>query len=266
MSLLDTLDARYTTILCDVWGVIHDGGRVLPGARERLDRWRQEGRKVVLLTNAPRPAHSIEEDLFALGLDRDAWHAVSSSGEAGIAALTTPPRPVGFVGTPRHRAILEAEGVMIADDGFTEVAVTALDAWPYRPVQFPEVLRDWLKRDLLLHCLNPDRVVIDRGVRAICPGALADVYEEMGGRVIWYGKPYPAVYDHALSLAGNPPREKVLAIGDGAATDLVGAARQGFDAVFVTGGIHAGEELPDSFFTDHGLGDWRPLGSVETLA
>ena len=90
---LDTLDAKYTTLLCDVWGVIHDGGRLLPGARDRLAQWKAEGRRVIFVTNAPRPASSIENDLFTLGLDRGDWTDVSSSGSAGIAALTDPPRP-----------------------------------------------------------------------------------------------------------------------------------------------------------------------------
>ncbi len=263
---LDELEPKYTTILCDVWGVIHDGGRLLPGARDRLERWRDEGRKVVLVTNAPRPASSIENDLFVLGLDRSAWHDVSSSGSAGIAALTDPVRPVGFIGTATHRAILGSEGVMVVEEGFDEVAVTALDDFPIAPAQFGDWLEEWRRRGIVFHCLNPDRVVIDRGQRVMCPGALADVYVAMGGDVRWYGKPHHAIYDHALMLAGHPHRDTVLAVGDGAATDLVGAARQGFDALFVTGGIHAGETLPDSFFAEHDLGDWRPIGSVETLA
>lgn len=263
---LDALDPKYTTILCDVWGVIHDGGHILPGAHARLARWRDEGRKVILVTNAPRPASSVENDLFMLGLERSFWHAVSSSGSAGIAALTDPPRPVGFIGTAGHRAILEAEGVLIIDEGFEEVAVTALDNFDQAPGDFERWLGDWRARGILFHCLNPDRVVVDRGTRVLCPGALADVYEAMGGQVCWYGKPHHAIYAHALALAGSPDRRNVLAIGDGAATDLVGAAREGFDALFVTGGIHAGENLPDSFFAEHGLGDWRPIGSVETLA
>jgi HAD superfamily hydrolase (TIGR01459 family) len=116
-----------------------------------------------------------------------------------------------------------------------------------------------------MHCLNPDRVVIHGGVVEYCAGALADRYIELGGRVEFYGKPYPAIYRHALSLAGNPPAREVLAIGDGLQTDILGAARMGFDAVFVTGGIHAGGPFPEDFSSANGLGGWRPVAVVEGL-
>src|SRR6185369_9447346 len=105
-------------------------------------------------------------------------------------------------------------------------------------------LRALAGRRVRFHCFNPDRVVIHGGVAELCAGALADAYAAMGGAVSWYGKPYPAIYRHALNLAGNPPKESVLAVGDSLVTDMLGAAREGFDAVFVQGGIHAGEDFP----------------------
>jgi HAD superfamily hydrolase (TIGR01459 family) len=116
-----------------------------------------------------------------------------------------------------------------------------------------------------MHCLNPDRVVIHGGEEVLCAGVLADLYEELGGRVEYYGKPYPPIYRYALGLAGEPPPEQVLAIGDSLATDVLGAAWMGFDCVFVTGGIHKGEDFPDSFAAQHALGDWRPVAVVDSL-
>ena len=98
-----------------------------------------------------------------------------------------------------------------------------------------------------MHCLNPDRLVIRGGVPEACAGALADHYEVLGGRVDWYGKPHDAIYAHAFHLAGNPPRDEVVAIGDGLSTDVLGAARQGIDCIFVTGGIHARRPVPARF-------------------
>ena len=103
------------------------------------------------------------------------------------------------------------------------------------------------------------------GVPEACAGALADLYEALGGVVTWYGKPHPAIYAHALGLAGNPPGDTVLAIGDALQTDMLGAARHGFDAVFVQGGIHAGEPWPEGFAAANGLGDWHPVGIVGGL-
>ena len=266
MNPLDALDPRYRLILCDIWGVVHDGGRLLPGAAERLLRFKAEGRKVVLLTNAPRPADRVRWHLDQLGLVASAYDAITSSGEAGIAALTHLCSAVGFLGTKEDRADLEAHGVAIAVDKFAEVAVTGLDEWRDDPAEYRDQLREWAARDVRMHCLNPDRVVIHQGDRIACAGALADLYEAMGGRVCWYGKPYAPIYDHALSLAGNPSREEVLAIGDGLPTDMLGAARYGIDAVFVSHGIHEGEPVPADFAAQHGLGDWHPILTVPGLA
>jgi HAD superfamily hydrolase (TIGR01459 family) len=117
-----------------------------------------------------------------------------------------------------------------------------------------------------MHCLNPDRVVVYGSRRLPCAGLLGDAYEALGGEVIWYGKPYEPIYRHAVALAGDPPANQVLAVGDGLQTDMLGAARMGLDAVFVTGGIHAGEDFPSDFGAQNGLGEWRPVAVVDGLA
>ena len=116
-----------------------------------------------------------------------------------------------------------------------------------------------------MHCLNPDRMVIRGGVPEACAGAIADAYEALGGRTEWYGKPHPHIYEHALGLAGNPVAEQVLAVGDSLRTDILGAARMGFDCVFVQGGIHAGEPFPPDFGPQNGLGNWQPVAVVDSL-
>jgi HAD superfamily hydrolase (TIGR01459 family) len=116
-----------------------------------------------------------------------------------------------------------------------------------------------------MHCLNPDRVVVRGGALELCAGSLADAFEAVGGQVEWYGKPYLAIYEHALKQGGNPPREQVLAIGDGLQTDVLGAAKAGIDCVFVQGGIHGGQPFPSDFATKHGLGDWQPVAIVPSL-
>lgn len=267
MSLLDALDPRYKLILCDVWGVIHDGVTLYSGAEQRLCQWRGEGRCVALITNAPRTAVAVEEQLGRIGLPREAYDFVATSGEAGIDALNALERPVGFVGTAGDREILEGRGVAIADSGdFSDLACTGVTESRPNPQDYLADLELWAKRDVHMHCLNPDRVVIRGGVPEVCAGAIADLYEELGGRVTWYGKPFPAIYAHALHRAGDPPSDEVLAVGDGLRTDILGAARLGFDAVFVSGGIHAGEPFPADFAARNGLGDWEPIGVVDGLA
>ena len=266
MSGWDSLDTKYRLILCDVWGVVHDGVSLYPWAADRLLQWREQGRFVVLLTNAPRTADAVEQQLQQIGLPRDCWDAVATSGEAGIAALNALGEPVGFVGTPSDRAILEGRGVRIAEGSpFTDLACTGLERERPKVHDYADDLKLWAAEGVRLHCLNPDRVVVRGGVTEPCAGAIADAYIELGGEVSWYGKPHPAIYTHALALGGNPPRDEVLAVGDGLQTDILGAARMGFDAVFVTGGIHAGQPFPADFAQQNGLGDWRPAMVVEGL-
>jgi HAD superfamily hydrolase (TIGR01459 family) len=264
-SFWDTLDPKFSVILCDIWGVVHDGVNLYPNAAERLCQWRNQGRKVILITNAPRTAEAVEAQLGRIGLPRDCWDGIATSGEAGIAEIKTLAHTTGFLGTGQDRAILEDHGLAFVEDGFTDIAVTGLDGQRMTVEEYRLDLEALAERDVLFHCFNPDRVVVRGGVTEPCAGALADLYEGLGGRVEWYGKPFHAIYDYAMSLAGNPPHEAVLAIGDALITDMLGAAKQGFEAVFVQGGIHAGEPFPAGFSTQYGLGDWSPVAVVDSL-
>jgi HAD superfamily hydrolase (TIGR01459 family) len=266
LSVWDSLDPKFRLILCDIWGVVHDGVTLYPGAAERLGQWRDQGRCVVLITNAPRTAEAVEAQLVRLGLPSDAYDAVATSGDAGIAALKALEKPVGFLGTAADREILEGKGVQISKGGdFADLACLGLEESRPHVDQYHGDLEHWAARDVHMHCLNPDRLVIRGGIPEPCAGALADLYEGLGGRVTWYGKPFPAIYEHALGLAGNPPAGQVLAVGDALQTDALGAARMGFDFIFVRGGIHAGEQFPPDFAETYGLGDWHPVAVLESL-
>lgn len=267
MNPLDALDPRFRLILCDIWGCVHDGIRLLPGVAERLAKWKDEGRTVILITNAPRPESTIAAELAWLGLPRGAFDRIDSSGEAGIAALTSLGRPVGFLGTADDRAELERAGVPFVEDAAADdIACIGFDDHRASLADYAADLDRWAARGVTLHCLNPDRVAMVGDVAVPCAGVIADAYEARGGRVIWYGKPYPAIYEHILAMAGSPPRDTVLAIGDGLQTDMLGAARMGFAAILVTGGIHRRRPFPVDFAQAHGLGEWRPLFTVESLA
>jgi len=265
MSFVEALPERYRVILCDIWGVVHDGVNLYPGSAQRLLQWVEEGRTVILITNAPRTAEAVETQLGRIGLPRAAWHGISTSGEAGIAALRELGKPVGFIGTRADREILESKGLALVETGFDELACTGLDDERHQVEDYRPQLERLVQRDVLLHCLNPDRIVVRGGVTEPCAGALADIVLELGGRVEWYGKPFPTIYRHALSLAGNPPAPQVLAVGDGLQTDVLGAARMGFDAIFIAGGIHAGSDFPKDFAVRNGLEDWRPVAVVDSL-
>ena len=266
MNFLDALPARYSVILCDIWGVVHDGVELYPGAADRLLGWAGEGRRIILITNAPRTAQAVEQQLARIGLPRAAWHGISTSGEAGIVALIDVGAPVGFIGTPDDRAILKSRSVEIAEgDDFADLACLGLDGERMNAADYLGDIAPLAARGVVMHCLNPDRMVIRGGVPEACAGAIADLYEGLGGPVLWYGKPHPAIYDHALNLGGNPARTSVVAIGDALPTDVLGAARQAIDCIFVTGGIHAGEPFPAAFAPQYGLGTWAPVAVVDSL-
>ncbi len=264
---LDEVEQNYRVILCDLWGCIHDGVQLYPGARERVQRWRANGQTIILITNAPRTAEAVGAQLERLGVERDLWDGIATSGEAGIACLSKAERPVGFIGTPADRAILEGRGVRIAEgDNFDELACSGLDGRRLAVEDYEDEIAPLAARGVLMHCLNPDRMVIRGGVPEPCAGAIADRYIELGGAVEYYGKPYPAIYRHAMHLAGEPKPDQVLAIGDGLQTDILGAARMGFDCVYVTGGIGQGESFPPGFAHENGLEDWQPAAVVSSLA
>jgi HAD superfamily hydrolase (TIGR01459 family) len=263
---LDEVERKYRVILCDLWGCIHDGVHLYPGAAERLQGWRADGRTIILITNAPRTADAVGRQLERLGLPH-VWDGIATSGEAGIACLKRAKRPVGFIGTGADRSDLEGRGVAIAEgDDFDELACAGLDVTRRTVDDYDEEIRPLAARDVLMHCLNPDKLVIRGGVAEPCAGAIADRYVELGGRVEYYGKPYPAIYRHAMELAGNPPASDVLAVGDGLNTDILGAARMGYDCVYVTGGISGGEGIPANFAAENGLGNWQPVAVVDSLA
>jgi HAD superfamily hydrolase (TIGR01459 family) len=267
MNFWDSLDPKYRLILCDVWGVVHNGVELYLGAAERLRQWRGEGRCVVLLTNAPRTEEAVEQQLARIGLPSDSYDAIATSGEAGIAALNALGVPVGFIGTAADREVLESRDVRIAEnDDFADLACTGIREGEPDPRAYRAELEQLAGRDVQMHCLNPDRLVMRGGIPEACAGAIADIYQMIGGRVTWYGKPFPAIYEHALRRAGDPPKAEVLAVGDGLQTDILGAARMGFDTVFVTGGINAGAPFPDDFAGRNGLGDWRPVAVVDSLS
>ena len=208
MSYLDALPERYRVILCDVWGVVHDGVRLYPGAAERLLQWRGEGRLVVLITNAPRTAEAVEQQLERIGLPREAWDGIATSGEAGIAALKLLGKPVGFVGTavrprsPRRAGNRDRATRRISP---TSPAPASMEGGRRSTIISP-ISSAGRRAASRMHCLNPDRLVIRGGVPEACAGAIADVYRGARRAGDLVRQAAPAIYEHALHLAGDPPR------------------------------------------------------------
>lgn len=252
----------YDALLCDVWGVVHNGRTAFPLACDALTRFKTERGPVVLISNAPRPFADVLPQLDALGVPRAAWSAVVTSGDATRELLAKrAPGPAWAIGPERDAPLYKGLGLAFATPAEAAfIACTGpVDDTTETPEDYRERLREGAERGLDMICANPDRVV-QRGDQLVyCGGALADVYAELGGAVIMAGKPHAPIYAAALAkaaeLAHRPiARERLLAIGDGVATDIVGAVRQGLDALFIADGIHACE-----FATGDGRLDAREI-------
>lgn len=245
---LEALIDGYAVILCDVWGVVHNGERAFPEATAALAGARESGRPVVLITNAPRPHGPVEAQLAALGVPRNAWDRVVTSGDVTRDLISAGPRRIFHLGPDRDMTIYDGLDVDIVEEfEASAVVCTGLfDDDTETPEVYGEMLRRMRARDLPFICANPD-IVVEKGDRLIfCAGALARDYGQLGGRTLIAGKPHRPIYEAALKAAGEVLGRPVgardaLAIGDGVLTDVKGAENNGIDVLYVSGGIHAGE-------------------------
>lgn len=250
---------QYDVVLSDIWGVVHNGREHFPLACDALRRFRERGGTVVLVTNAPRPFPPILEQLAMLGAPRDCFDEVVTSGDVTLQLVAAHgQKPVHHIGPPRDDTFFDIMhdqlGMRPPSVGLDEaeyVLCTGLFDDDHSPDHYVEALAKMRARDMELICANPDLIVHVGDKMQWCAGALAQRYEEAGGRVLQAGKPFAPIYDRAIELAQarrtapiNPGR--VLAIGDAIRTDVKGAMDQGFDAVFVTSGIHRDDLHPQA--------------------
>ena len=244
------LASAYDVLFCDVWGVVHNGLAAFVPAGDALARFRAGGGTVILITNAPRPGEAVQRILDRLGVPRQAYDAIVSSGDVtrSIVAERSNQR-VFHLGPPRDLPIFAGLDVKFApvEDADYVVCSGLFDDASETPEDYRELLAAMRARALFMVCANPD-VVVERGEELVyCAGAVADAYAALGGEVLYCGKPYKPIYTAALGQAAalrggvGPPLQRVLAIGDSVRTDLKGAASFGLDCLFVVSGIHAGE-------------------------
>ncbi len=246
-----TLASGYDVVLCDVWGVVHNGVAATPEACDALARFRRGGGTVVLITNAPRPGEVVARlTLDRLGVPRAAYDEIISSGDVTHALIAARAgQRVFHIGPKRDLPIFEGLDAPVAPLESADYVVCSglIDDTVETPQDYHELIERMRARALPMICANPD-VVVERGDTLVyCAGAIADLYHAAGGEVIYAGKPYRPIYEQALAIAqaargGEVEHHRVLAIGDSVRTDLKGAAAFGVDCLFVTAGIHA-EEL-----------------------
>lgn len=242
---LSDIASDYDALVCDVWGVLHDGRVANRGAVDALRRFRAERGRVVLLSNAPRPKRDLEAQFARYGVAKDCYDEIVTSGIATRLDLERRrPRTMFHLGPERDRGIFEGLGIALTGVAEAELVLDSglFDDDVETPDDYKDLLAQMKARGLLMICANPDWVVQRASKLIWCAGALADAYEKIGGEVIYYGKPMAPIY--ALVRAAAPGATRLLAVGDGLNTDIKGANRAGIDALFVADGIH-GEDVRD---------------------
>lgn len=239
----------YDFFILDIWGVIHDGTSPYPMVLETLQKLKNDGKKVMFLSNAPRRAEKVKQALEFFGITRDLYVDVVTSGEAGVMYTqkilsSTGKKSVFYIGPERDLDVLNGVDCEVVNEvelinscgvailtGFVNDDGNVESNRPYLEACFA--------KDMEILCLNPDLIVVKQtGVQHLCAGWLAREYKEMGGKIVEFGKPFNPVYEMVYQKLGMPDKSKVVAIGDSIENDIKGAADFGFDSVLVTSGIH----------------------------
>ncbi|WP_343501554.1 TIGR01459 family HAD-type hydrolase [Alloyangia pacifica] len=256
---LSEISQNYEAAFVDLWGCVHDGVKAFPAAIEALRGFRARGGTVVLLTNAPRSRHEVVKQLEGFGVPEDAWDNIATSGDSARVAMFRGEvgQRVYFMGTPFDEPFFEPikllENPLPIERVALEEAEGIVCCGPFDPHADPSELRPQLlyakQKGMKLLCANPD-IVVDRGeTREWCAGAVAQLYTEMGGESLYFGKPHPPVYDlarHRLAeIDRSVPDSAILCIGDGIRTDILGAVGEDIDSLFITGGLAAKETKTD---------------------
>ncbi|CUH75509.1 TIGR01459 family HAD-type hydrolase [Tropicibacter naphthalenivorans] len=256
---LSDISANYDALFVDLWGCVHNGVKAFPEAVAALQAFRAGGGTVILVTNAPRSRHEVAKQLVKFGVPEDAYDDIATSGDSARAAMFQGAvgQKVWFMGHDFDLSFFEP--LNLIDNPVAVERVDLEDAegivccGPFDPHAEPEVNRpEFLyakQKGLKLLCANPD-IVVDRGERReYCAGALAKLYTEMGGESLYFGKPYPPIYDLArrrlFAHRPNVSDSAILAIGDGPATDIQGAMGEDIDSLFITGGLAKEETKTD---------------------
>ncbi|WP_411816621.1 TIGR01459 family HAD-type hydrolase [Hyphococcus sp. DH-69] len=241
---------RYDALLCDAWGVIHNGVSLFPGVADALTRFRETRGPVIILTNAPRPSSVIPAQLDRLGLPKNAIDGIVTSGDATRAAIIAKlPAPAFRLGPPKDDALYHGLDIDFRpiDEAEFIICTGMMDDHNDSPEDYRAMLQQAAARGLPMICANPD-IVVNWGGRMIwCAGALAEIYAEYGGEVIFGGKPHAPIYDLALEMIDDirgheTAKDRILAVGDGLKTDILGANKQDIDVLLIAGegGIHNG--------------------------
>ncbi len=245
---------RYDAFILDLWGCLHDGVTVYPAALDALHRLKAAGKTVIILSNAPRRAHEVVARIAEMGIAPQAYDRLFTSGEEtwralsqnAIGELKGRGKRLYSINAARDQAMLEGIGATLVGDPADAdfMLVTGTETGREEVTAFDPLLTKAARRGLPLICANPDLVVHRGGIEEICAGTIAHRYETLGGKVVWFGKPYPAIYRRIIETCGLSP-SRLLCVGDALRTDVAGGAGIGAATLFTVGGIHHQELLVD---------------------
>ena len=254
------ISGQYDAAFVDLWGCMHNGIKALPEAVAAMQAYRAAGGIVVLVTNSPRPWDSVARQIHGFGVPEDSWDAIATSGDSARAAMYRGivGEKIWFMGeSPRDDDFFKPLKIIDNPVNIQKVALEEAEGivccGPFDPLLDPDVNRpEFLyakQKGLKLLCANPD-IVVDRGEqREWCAGALAALYTEMGGESLYFGKPHPPIYDLArrrLARLENAPSDpRIICIGDGIGTDILGGVQEDLDVLFISGGLAAKETKTD---------------------
>jgi len=255
ITSLAEISDRYDALFCDLWGCVHDGLTPFAEAIAAMQTFRLKGGTVMLVTNAPRPHEPVRRQLERIGVPEDAYDGIATSGDSARAAMFRGAvgENVYFIGQPQDQVFFSPLELIENPVTITQVSVEEADGivccGPFDSLADLEVMRPQFllakNKGLKLLCANPD-IVVDRGdTREWCAGALAQLYTELGGESLYFGKPHPPIYDLARrrldALGKSIPDHRILCVGDGVLTDIDGALGEELDSLFITGGLAARE-------------------------
>ena len=273
---LGDISAQYDALFVDLWGCVHNGVNAFPEAVAALQAFRRGGGKVILVTNSPRPRAGVEKQLVHFGVPQDAWDSIATSGDSARAAMYrgVVGRKVWHIGPPSDLKFFEPLDILAAPLDISRVDLAEAEGMvctgPNDPFSDLSEMRSAFllakQRGLKLLCANPD-IVVDRGeTREWCAGAVAQLYSQMGGESLYFGKPHPPIYDLArrrlTALGGDIPDSRILAIGDGVLTDIQGAMGEDIDSLFISGGLAAQETKTGTQPDPDALADYLTKESV----
>mgnify|MGYP001445824103 FL=1 len=241
LKSLKEIEDKYDIFFIDLWGVIHNGLQLFESIKNVLNRLKKKNKVIFFITNAPRRSFVIADQLNDFGLSQTFYDRIISSGEITWLSLKKnyEKKKCFMIGPPRDYHLVEGLDIEVVEDYSNGVDIIInTGPWGDNDIleNYTDLLNSLIKFNSLMICSNPDKTVIRGKNFMICAGLLAEYYEKIGGKVIYYGKPHSNIYEFCYKLIER--ENKILVIGDSLENDIKGANLQKLDSVLITDGIH----------------------------